>query len=282
MRGIRPLSFFVVWMRISPRTGASLLLVTLTASPVVGQGADAPGRIRGHVRLEAGTFVNPPIRMGVDPACGMAAGAVRRQEFVLRAADGGLANVFVRLVGDYPRGAVPAMPVVLEQRGCVYAPHVLGIMAGQRLRVVNADPTAHNVHSLSAVGNGFNFSQPRAGEAVEVTLPDEELMLRVTCDVHAWMNIFVGVVAHPYFTVSSQDGGFELAGVPAGTHRLDIWHERFGPLTAEVVVRPGETATADFHYRGDERPAAPAQVFDFRAGNVEAQQGTVIGSGFQP
>jgi plastocyanin len=205
----------------------------------------------------ASDFVNPPIRMGADPACVARQEARPAYEFVVRAADGALANAFVRLKGSYPAVDSPPPVVRLEQRNCVYRPHVIGMRVGQTLEVVNADPTAHNVHALSDKGNAFNITQPRGAEPFRFTARAEELMLRVTCDTHAWMNIYVGVVSHPYFSVTGTDGMFELRTVPPGRHRIVVWHERFGPLEADVDLAAGQTATVDFRYTGHETPAAP-------------------------
>jgi plastocyanin len=218
----------------------------------------ATGTIRGRILLAGPPPPNPPIRMGADPACSALNGGSRpAQEFVVVDAAGGLANVFVHLQGTFPSTPVPATAVRLEQKGCVYRPHVIGLRVGQTLQVANDDPTIHNMHGLSGRGNEFNASRPAGTPPFEVTLKAEEMMLRVTCDIHSWMNIFVGVVNHPYFAVSGTDGTFEIRGVPAGPHPIQAWHERYGPLNATVEVTAGATATVDFTYTGSEKAAPP-------------------------
>jgi hypothetical protein len=250
------------------RSSAPRLVIALFLAGGLGRGVIArptaaepsTGRIHGRVTLTATSTINPPIRMGMDPVCSASnAGRHPVQEFVVRATDGGLANVFVHLQGSFPAVSPPAAPVILEQHGCIYQPHVVGLQVGQTLRVVNADQTTHNVHSLSELGNAFNISQPRGGEPFQFTMTSEELMLRVTCDVHAWMNIYVGVVEHPYFAVTAADGTFDIDHVPAGHQRIEVWHERFGPLHAEVDVVAGQTAAMDFTFTGTEH-AAPASA----------------------
>jgi hypothetical protein len=111
----------------------------------------------------------------------------------------------------------------------------------------------HNIHGLSARGNGFNISEPKAGMVQQFKLKDEEI-LRLKCDVHSWMTAYIGIVNHPYFAVSNTGGTFEIDNVPAGTHTIKAWHERYGPLTETVRVRAGATTTADFAYTGNEKP----------------------------
>ena len=192
---------------------------------------------------------NPFIRMGVDPKCSaLNAGHRVIQESAMVTADGSVANVFVRLDGTFPKTAVPTEPVVIEQRACVYRPRVIGMRVGQTLQIRNDDDLLHNVHSSSAVGNSFNVGQPKAGIVFSFTPRAEEMMLPLGCDVHRWMTAYVGIVSHPYFSVSGPDGTFSIAKVPAGTYTIKTWHERFGELTKKVTVKPGATTTIDFAY----------------------------------
>ncbi len=216
------------------------------------------GTIRGRVRLSAAPPANPPIRMGADPACSQLYGSTRPvQEFVVVSSDGGLANAFVHLQGHFSETPLPASVVTLDQKGCVYRPHVIGMRAGQTLEVRNSDPTVHNLHSVSARGNDFNISRPQNQPPVSVPVRAEEMMLRITCDIHSWMNIYVGVVQHPYFAVSGADGRFEIANVPAGSRPIQVWHERYGPLNAVANVTAGQTTDVDFTYAGTEKAAPP-------------------------
>ena len=165
------------------------------------------GTIKGRVRLTGKSPGNAVIRMGVDPMCGkMNAGKQVVQEQVVVSADGGLANAFVRLQGSFPRAAAPTQPVTIDQRACFYIPRVVGAQVGQTLQVRNSDPMLHNVHSLSSGTNGFNVGQPSAGMVYTFQLKQEEIMLRLKCDVHRWMTAYIGVVSHPYFAVSGTGG----------------------------------------------------------------------------
>ena len=192
--------------------------------------------------------------MGVDPRCREAAGGDRvLQERVLKDSDGGLRNTFVYLQGTFPRTAVPEAPVTVDQRGCVYAPRVVGVRVGQSLQIRNSDPVAHNVHSSSRVrANEFNVNQPRAGLVHTYKFSREDVMVHLGCDVHNWMNAYVGVLDHPYFDVSSNSGAFLIRDIPSGTYVIQSWHERYGILKKNVTVSAGETRTVEFLYTGNE------------------------------
>lgn len=213
------------------------------------------GAISGRIQLAGQAPGNPVIRMGADPLCSRLNRGTRVvQEAVVASADGGLANVFITLDGSFAASAAPTTPVSLNQAGCVYVPRVVGVRVGQALSVRNSDALMHNVHGVSAANNGFNVSQPTRGMVQEFPMTGEETMLRLRCDVHSWMTAYVGVVSHPYFAVSSEDGAFNLAGVPPGTYTIRMWHERFGPLTQTVNVTAGATTTVEFEYTGTEAP----------------------------
>jgi plastocyanin len=243
--------------------GTRLLLLAVAAAvsaagpqSVALEAQGATGTIVGHVRLTAPAPPLPPIRMGADPQCNAAVGGKRvTQDYVVRSADGGLANVFVNVQGSFPAAPAPAQPVTLDQRGCVFVPRMVGARVGQTLEVTNNDGTAHNVHSLSTRGNAFNVSQPRRGMTNKFPLKSEDVVLRVKCDIHSWMVAWVGVVPHPYFAVSGGDGSFNIARVPPGRYTIQTWHEAYGRLTRTVDVKAGQTATVDFSYTGKEKPS---------------------------
>jgi plastocyanin len=216
------------------------------------------GTIQGHVRLTGPAPGNPIIRMGVDPMCAaINAGPSRPvQQIVTRSADGGLANVFVTLTGTFPRVPPPKTAVTIRQLKCVNVPRVVGVMVGQTLTIVNSDTLAHETHSITSKGNSFKVTQPHSDMVFTYTPKAPEEMLRLGCEIHRWMVAWVGVEAHPYFNVTTDTGVFTIANVPAGRHQIKAWHERYGWQTKTVDVKPGATATVDFTYTGQERPAA--------------------------
>jgi len=208
----------------------------------------ARGSLHGHVRVNGTVPDNPTIRMNADPMCTKAsAGQPIRYEAVVAAADGGLANSFVELVGTFPETAVPADPVTIDQRACVYRPRVVGLRVGQTLKVSNSDEGLHNVHGFSTARDSFNIAQPIAG-LVNNFRPRDPGMLQLKCDVHTWMVAFVGVVDHPFFAVTDTDGSFTLRDVPEGTYGLQTWHERLGVKKTQVRVEGGKDSALDIEY----------------------------------
>ena len=212
-----------------PFAACAIAVVAATGGPATAAGAQTAGRgaIKGHIHLTGKQPGNPIIRMGMDPMCAkINAGKRVIQETVLASADDSLANVFVRLQGSLPPTPVPATPVTIDQRGCVYGPRVVGVRVGQVLQIRNDDELMHNVHSSSARGNSFNVSEPKAGMVQQFRMKDEEIMLRIKCDIHSWMVAFAGVVTNPYFAVSNAAGTFEIDNVPPGTYTVQAWHEQ--------------------------------------------------------
>jgi plastocyanin len=238
-------------------SAACLLAAALpTTFPVTMSAQSGGGTIEGHVKLTGAPPRNAPIAMGADPNClKINAGKRVVHETVLTAPDGGLQNAFVHVQGTFPQSSAPSTPVVIDQQGCVYHPRIQGARVGQTLEVKNSDQTLHNIHSMTRKNNSFNTGQPQAGMVFKFPLKTEEVMLHVKCDVHSWMVGYIGVLTHPYFAVSDGTGAFTIANVPAGKQTVQVWHERYGPLTQTVDVKAGATTTADFNYTGNEKPS---------------------------
>jgi plastocyanin len=208
------------------------------------------GAISGRVVLEGEPAPNAPITMAADPEC-MRQNPDGANFETIVAKDGGLENVFVYVkdgLGNYYFD-VPAQPVKLDQKSCRYHPHVFGVRVGQPVEISNSDPTLHNVHAVATANQEFNFPQAVPGMKSTRTFTKPEVMVQFRCDVHNWMNAYVGVLDHPYFGVTSNGGRFELKGIPAGTYTIEAWHEKLGTRTERVTLGEKETKDISFTFK---------------------------------
>src|SRR3954464_14189497 len=173
--------------------------------------AATAGNVEGVVSFEGTAPKNEPIKMNADPVCVKENPTAQTQE-TYEVADGKLANVFVYVkdgLGNYSYDA-PSGSVTIDQKGCRYHPHVLAVRIGQNLEIVNSDPTLHNIHALPKSNQEFNTGQPIQGMKMAHTFASKEVMVPFKCDVHGWMNAYVGVMDNPYYATTGDDGKFEL------------------------------------------------------------------------
>src|SRR5260370_20021749 len=186
----------------------------------------------------------PSLDMTQDPGCPPEA---QPSEAVV-VKSGKLANVFVYVKEGLPQGnfGVPSEPVVLDQKGCRYIPHVMGLMAGQPLKILNTDTADHNIHSMPSQNPQWNESQMPTDPPIIKTFARPEMMIPLQCNQHPWMRAYVNVMSHPYFVVSAADGSFQIKNLPPGEYTLVAVHEKLGEQTVKVRVRAKETARADF------------------------------------
>ncbi len=213
------------------------------------------GSISGKVVVEGALPQNAPIQMSSDPACEAASKGVPAAQETYVASDGGLQNVFVYIkdgLGNKYLFDTPTDPVKLEQKGCHYVPHVLGVRVGQPLQVVNDDKTMHNVHGSPTTNRDFNFSQPVPMTST-VTFTTKEVMIPFKCNVHSWMHAYVGALDHPYFAVTGSGGKFDLRTVPPGTYTVEAWHEKLGTATQSVTLGEKDSKEITFTFKA---PAA--------------------------
>lgn len=207
------------------------------------------GRITGAVRLEGTPPAAQPIRMDSDPYCVKQGDRVT--ETHVTGAGGALQNVFVYVkdgLGDL-KFPVPSAPVALDQKECRYVPHVLGIQVGQTLEILSSDNTLHNVHAMPVENREFNKAHQMAGIRHTHVFSTREVMVPFKCDVHRWMNAYVGVLDHPFFAVSGADGAFRIEGLPPGTYTIEAWHEALGTQTQTVTIGTQETSDLTFTFR---------------------------------
>jgi plastocyanin len=172
-------------------------------------------------------------------------------EEVVVGAGGGLENVIVYVSEGLGERTFepPQEPVVIEQKGCVYYPHVVALQANQKIRFVNRDPALHNCHPVPANNREWNKAQPPGMHAIEVSFARPEVAIPVKCEVHPWMRCYIAVFKHPYFAVSARNGSFDLKNLPPGKYTLEAWHEKFGTVAQEVTIGPNETKTVEFVFK---------------------------------
>jgi plastocyanin len=208
------------------------------------------GTISGTIKYAKKAPPRIEIDMAQDPACSLSADANYSEQSVVK--DGKLQNVFIYVkdgLGDkiYP---APSTPVQLDQKGCRYAPHVIGVQVGQPVQFTNSDPTMHNIHTTAEtpVNTEIDISQPPKGGTTQRIFAKPELMIPVRCNNHPWMNAFINVSPNPFYAVSDENGHFEIRGLPPGTYTIVADHEELGQQTAQVTVGSKQTATADFAF----------------------------------
>jgi plastocyanin len=211
------------------------------------------GTVTGTVKLAGKAPAPVLIDTSMDPACGMSgAGPIYSEQYAVK--NGDLANVYI-YVKNGPAAAMnytPAAgaPVVMDQKGCRYTPHVVAVMRGGSVEFRNSDVTMHNVHTMpTAVGSvPIDISQGPKGQPQDEQFNHVEQMIPVRCNNHPWMNAFVNVSATPFFAVTGADGHFEIKGLPAGDYTLGAVQEKLGEQTIQVTVKAQAAAKADFSF----------------------------------
>lgn len=206
-------------------------------------------KIRGKVVFEGTPPANAAINVSSDPACGDGKGLTTESILVDQ---GGLQNVFVYVkdgLGNKYIFDTPTEPVKLDQKGCHYEPHVVGLRTTQPLEVINSDNTMHNVHGMPETNREFNQGQPVQGMKNSVTFTAPEVLIPFKCDVHSWMHAFVGVVSHPYYAVSGAEGKFELRTIPPGTYTIEAVHEKLGRQTQSVTLDEKDSKEITFTFK---------------------------------
>ena len=217
------------------------------AAPAAAAGSAS---VTGSIRFEGTAPAAEKAKMAADPVCAQQHAEPVYTEDVVVNPNGTLKNVvvFVKegLSGSFP---APSTPVVLDQRGCWYVPHVFAIQAGQPLEITNSDATLHNINAKPAANPPFNLAQPTAGSKSTKKFAKAEIGVPFKCNVHPWMHAYAVVTDYPFFSVSGADGSFSIAGLPAGTYVLEAWHEKYGAQTRTVTVADGGTASAEFVFK---------------------------------
>jgi plastocyanin len=224
-----------------------------TAPPA---GAETPqdlgdSSISGTVTFAGNAPSLQPLTMAADPECASKHSGPVENEMLVLGSGNTMANIMVSVSNGLPAGrtwAAPSTPVVLDQHGCMYVPHVMGIMVGQPYRILNSDGILHNIHTLPNVNRSFNQGMPATLTETTTTFPMAEPVFQIKCDVHPWMSAYIAVFTHPFFSVTGTDGKFTISGLDPGTYEITAWHERLGTQTASVTVGASDTQTQDFTF----------------------------------
>jgi plastocyanin len=234
-------------MRITARRLS--LVAGLVATAVWPGAAFAASTITGTFAGKVPTL--KPLAMDADPACAKKHSKPVPNEMLVLGGGNTMGNIMVWVSKGLPAGKTwpaPKTPVTLDQKGCVYEPHVQGIMVGQPYRILNSDGVLHNVHALPKVNRSFNKPMPPTMKETTATFDKPEEVFQIKCDVHPWMLAYVGVFTHPFFSVTRPDGKFTISGLDPGTYTITAWHEKLGTQTATVTVGANDTKTQDFKF----------------------------------
>jgi len=238
----------------SDNKGGSSTNATAEAGPYSGP----TGTISGVISYNGTPPAPKKIDTTADPVCGQKNPNLMTDDAIIK--DGKVANTFVYIkegtveggkkIGDYS-WTTPTSEVQLDQNGCHYAPHVLGVMVNQKLKITNSDATQHNIHPTPKLNQEWNQTQANGAPPIEKAFTRSEVLIPVKCNQHPWMKAYIGVLKHPLFSVSSDTGAFEIKGVPAGKYTVVAWREGGAngeEKTMEVTVPANGAAKADFAF----------------------------------
>ena len=225
---------------LDPDPGAAGPPAAVTSAGDTGSGA-----IAGKVSF-SGTAPPPQrVKLSADPKCAAVhKDGLKRQPVKVK--NGGLADVLVYVKSGigapYP---APAEPFLLDQIGCEYHPSMVVVMVGQPLRIRNSDDTLHNIHPRPTINKEFNIGQPRKGMEVTKSFEKAELMIPTGCEVHPWMRAYISVLAHPFFSLTKEDGSYEIRALPDGEYDVEAVHSQLKSATGKVSVKDGRTSRLD-------------------------------------
>lgn len=208
--------------------------------------------ITGKVLFQGTAPVPQTLKMDADPNCLMIHPNGVNADDIIVNANGTLKDVFV-YVKEGLEGKTfetPKEPVVFDQKGCQYHPKVFGIQVNQPIEIVNSDNTLHNVHALPEKSTPFNLGMPIQGMKLKKMFTSPEVMVKIKCEVHPWMSAYAGVLTHPFFGVSNDQGAFEIKNLPPGQYVLEAWHQKYGVQAQSITVASQEeTQDISFAYQ---------------------------------
>jgi hypothetical protein len=191
-----------------------------------------------------------PVELAMTPDCVQAHNGPGFDEIITVNENNALKDVFIYVKEGAEKWtySVPTQPVLFDQIGCHYVPHIVGVMVNQPFEIINNDPIFHNVHSMPTKNQPFNHGMPLKGMKVTKTLDTPEV-IPVKCDIHRWMSSYIHVVENPFYAVSAADGSFAIKNLPAGTFTLEAWHEKLGTQIKEVTLTSGKSQEVTFTFK---------------------------------
>jgi plastocyanin len=211
----------------------------------------AASSVTGAVTFDGKAPTLRPLTMDADPVCAKKHSGPVPNEMLVLGNGNTMGNILVWVSKGLPAGKtwpVPKSPVVLDQNGCLYKPHVMGIMVGQTYRILNSDGVLHNIHTLPKINRAFNRAMPATLKEASTTFDKPEAVFHIKCDIHPWMSAYIAVFTNPFFSVSGTDGKFTISGLDPGTYEITAWHEKLGTQTASVTVGASDTKTQNFKF----------------------------------
>ena len=210
------------------------------------------GTVTGKINFKGAKPAVSKLMMNADPRCvKLHAGKEVTSEQVVVNTNSTLKYVFVYVKKglEGKKFSTATDKKTIDQKGCMYTPHMFGVMVNQPIEITNSDATLHNVHALPKNSKQFNIAQPKKGMKTVQKFDKPEVMVKVKCEVHNWMTSYVGVLDHPFYAVSDDQGNFTIKNLPAGEYEVEAWHEKYGAQTMKVTVGASDTKTADFSYQ---------------------------------
>jgi hypothetical protein len=239
----------LVVLIVSSLQGVSFAQDASATESVATATAAAPtvAGVTGKISFKGEAPAAAPVDMSSDPVCGGAHSDGLSRTTVLVGAGGGLKDVFVALTGvPDKRYKAPKEPVILDQTGCTYEPHVFGIVKKQDIKIINSDATLHNIHAMPKKNKEFNLAMPLKDMSMNKTFKKGEEAILIKCDVHSWMKSYCFSMEHPYFGVTDASGNvtIDTTDLPDGTYGVSLWHETLGTSEASVTVSGGSGAFA--------------------------------------
>jgi len=206
------------------------------------------GEVTGTVKFEGAVPKFREIKMDADPICLSKHGSKVFPDTLVLGEGNTMKNVFVYVKDGIfdNKFTPPAEPVVISQTGCMYEPHIIGLMVGQPLKILNPDGTLHNVHALSKVNPEFNLAMPKFRREATQVFGKPEFMFPLKCDVHPWMSAWISVMDNPFFAITGINGEFRISNLPKGNFHIVAWHEKLGTLSEDIVITGGNEEKINF------------------------------------